>query len=151
MSVRDPDDLEKRTDALEHSPENALARRLRDAVRGRKLELGMSEPPREHPLANYPASPPRGEDLFYDDGEPMESARHRMQMNLLIDSLFHAWRDRDDFYAGGNMFLYFSETQKKKNDFRGPDVFVVLHTTRRDRKSWVVWEEDGRTLDVVIE
>ncbi len=49
------------------------------------------------------------------------------------------------------MFVYFSELQAKKNDFRGPDVFVVLDTVRRERKSWVVWGENGRTPDVVIE
>jgi hypothetical protein len=49
------------------------------------------------------------------------------------------------------MFLYFSETQTRRNDFRGPDVFVVLDTERRERKAWVVWEEGGRTPDVVIE
>ena len=54
-------------------------------------------------------------------------------------------------FVGANMFLYFSQTQAKKNDFRGPDVFVVMDTTRRERKSWVVWEEDGRVPDVVIE
>ena len=95
--------------------------------------------------------PPRGEDLPYDDGEPMESARHRFQMELLIESLEMAWKDRDDFYAGGNMALYFSALQAKNQDFRAPDVFVVLDTTRRERKSWVVWEEDGKVPDVVIE
>jgi hypothetical protein len=49
------------------------------------------------------------------------------------------------------MFVYYSQTQEKKNDFRGPDVFVVLDTVRKERKSWVVWEEEGRTPDVVIE
>lgn len=81
----------------------------------------------------------------------METGRHRQQMNLLIDSLAEAWKDRDDFYVAGNMFVYYSETQAKKNDFRGPDVFVVMDTVRKERKSWVVWEEDGRTPDVVIE
>jgi Uma2 family endonuclease len=68
-----------------------------------------------------------------------------------VASLTRAWDDRDDFYVGGNMFVYFSELQAKKNDFRGPDVFVVLDTVRRLRKSWVVWGEGGRTPDVVIE
>lgn len=49
------------------------------------------------------------------------------------------------------MALYFSETQARRNDFRAPDVFVVLDTQRRERKSWVVWEEDGRTPDLIIE
>jgi len=81
----------------------------------------------------------------------METERHRRQMNLLIESLDYALRDRDDVFIGGNMFVYFSELQVKKNDFRGPDVFVVLDTVRRERKSWVVWQENGRTPDVVIE
>ncbi len=96
-------------------------------------------------------TPPRGEDLPCDDGEPMETSRHRRQMNVLVDSLEDAWSDRDDFYAAGNMALYFSATQSRRNDFRAPDVFVVLDTDRHERKSWVVWEEGGRAPDVVIE
>lgn len=115
-------------------------RRMSDPVEGR------------HPLDNYPAPPPRGVDLPYSDGEPMESRRHFQQMVLLIETLNRAWRDRDDFFVGGDMFVYFSETQAKNNDFRGPDVFVVLDSHRDDdRRSWVVWEENGRTPDVVIE
>ncbi|WP_437683871.1 Uma2 family endonuclease [Sorangium sp. So ce131] len=95
--------------------------------------------------------PPGEDELPYDDGEPMESPRHRKQMNLLIDVLELLWKDRDDVYVGGNMAVYFSELQARKNDFRGPDVFVVLDTVKRERKSWVVWQEGGRTPDVVIE
>lgn len=102
------------------------------------------------PLRHAPC-PPSSDQLVYDDGEPLESARHRQQMNLLIESLEFAWRERSDFYVGGNMFLYFSETQSRRNDFRGPDVFVVLNTSRRERRAWVVWEENGQTPDVVIE
>ena len=53
---------------------------------------------------------------------------------------------RRQYNSGPNSAL-----QAKKNDFRGPDVFVVMDTDRHERKSWVVWEEDGRTPDVVIE
>ncbi len=98
-----------------------------------------------------PVRPPASDELIYDDGEPMESARHRQMMTVLIESLEYAWQDRDDFYVGGNMFLYFSETQARNNDFRGPDVFVVMNTTRRERRAWVVWEENGQVPDVVIE
>jgi Uma2 family endonuclease len=69
----------------------------------------------------------------------------------LLESLDYAWRERTDYYAGGNMFLYFSEAQARNNDFRGPDVFVVLDTTRRERRAWVVWEEGGKAPDVIIE
>jgi Uma2 family endonuclease len=105
--------------------------------------------PLEYP--RVPRVPPSSAELVYDDGEPLESARHRQQMTVLIESLEFAWRGRDDFYVGGNMFLYFSEAQSRRNDFRGPDVFVVLNTTRRERRAWVVWEEDGRAPDVIIE
>ena len=81
----------------------------------------------------------------------MESARHWRQMVLLVESLEFMFRDRDDFFAGGNMFLYFSEAQTRKNDFRGPDVFVVLGTEHRERQAWVVWLEGGKTPDVIIE
>jgi len=99
----------------------------------------------------HPRSPPSSATLVCDDGEPMETARHRQQMTVLIESLEYAWQGRSDFYVGGNMFLYFSEVQAKNNDFRGPDVFVVMNTSRRERLAWVVWEEDGKTPDVIIE
>lgn len=35
--------------------------------------------------------------------------------------------------------------------FRGPDFFVVLGTERKPRRSWVVWEEEGKYPDVIIE
>jgi Uma2 family endonuclease len=105
----------------------------------------MTQPPQ------YPRRPPSSAELVFDGDEPMESARHVQQMMLLLESLDFAWSDREDYYAGGNMFLYFSEAQARNNDFRGPDVFVVLGTTRRERRAWVVWEEDGKAPDVIIE
>lgn len=105
----------------------------------------------EHPLANYPRPPPRGVDLPTSDGVPMETERHAQQMWLLMNTLKDAWAHRDDFYVAGNMFVYFSETQARNNDFRGPDLFVVLGTERKPRDSWVVWEEDGKMPDVVVE
>ena len=98
--------------------------------------------------------PPRGCDLPCDDGEPMETADHRHQMNLLIEVFLVALErmGREDVFVGGNMALYYSALQAKKNDFKAPDVFVVLDTTfGQGRKSWVVWEEDGRTPSVVVE
>lgn len=49
------------------------------------------------------------------------------------------------------MFIYFSETQARKNDVRGPDFFLVLGTDRRERRGWVVWEEGGKVPDVIVE
>ena len=92
---------------------------------------------------------PTEDDLPCDDGEPMETARHRDQMNLLIDSLKAFWKDSKKYYTGGNMFLHFDPLNKKK--FRGPDFFLVMDTDSRERKSWVVWQEGMRFPDVIIE
>ena len=101
--------------------------------------------------AYIPRMPPGEDELPYSDGVPVESETHRKQRELLTHTLERAWDDRTDFYVGADMFVYYSDLQIKKNDFRGPDVFVVLDTVRRVRKSWVVWGESGRTPDVVIE
>ena len=91
-------------------------------------------------------------DLIFDDGEPLESPRHRIAMNVLIRSSQQARRDRTDFYAGGNMFVYYSRNQAMNRDFRGPDFFVTLEVdSSRERKAWIVWEEDGRYPDVIVE
>jgi Uma2 family endonuclease len=95
-------------------------------------------------------APPRGEDLPSSDGMPMESQKHVQQMMDLIQSL-RLGLGRDDVFIGGNMFLSFSQLQSRRNDFRGPDVFVVVGVDPHERRSWVVWEEDGRAPDVVIE
>jgi Uma2 family endonuclease len=94
--------------------------------------------------------PPTEDELPCDDGMPMETQRHALQMQLLIDPLRLSWADRMDAYVGGNMFIYFSLEQVRHQDFRGPDFFAVLGVPKRERKSWVVWQE-GKGPDVVIE
>lgn len=98
----------------------------------------------------HPPEPPTN--LIFDDGEPLESNRHRIAMNVLIDSALHALAPRTDFFAGGNMFIYFSNKQVFNRDFHGPDFFVALDVdSNRERQGWVVWEEDGRYPDVIVE
>jgi Uma2 family endonuclease len=111
----------------------------------------MTSAPQDSYSWFVPSPPPGEDDLPFSDGEPVDSEKHGKQQTLLTSSIQRAWSQRDDFYVGGNMAVYYSQLQTKKNDFRGPDVFVVLDTNRRVRKSWVVWGEDGRTPDVVIE
>ncbi|BAY10342.1 Uma2 family endonuclease [Calothrix sp. NIES-2098] len=94
--------------------------------------------------------PPTQAELPYDDGIPMESQRHKMQMELLIDVVETWLEQREDGYTSGNMFVYFSLAQLKNQDFRGPDFFAVLGVPKGERRSWVVWEE-GKGPDVVIE
>jgi Uma2 family endonuclease len=94
--------------------------------------------------------PPTQDELPCDDGIPMETQRHKMQMDLLLDTL-QFWLDQqEEGYIGGNMFIYFSTRQVRNQDFRGPDFFAVLGVPKKERKSWVVWEE-GKAPNVVIE
>ena len=94
--------------------------------------------------------PPTQAELPYDDREPMESPRHKAQMDLLIDALIPWLEQREDGFVGGNMFVYYSLAQVRNKDFKGPDFFVVLGVPKGERKSWVVWEEE-KAPDVVIE
>ena len=88
---------------------------------------------------------------LYSDEPTLETDLHLRQMLLLLTSLEWLWRERDDFFASGNLTIYFSPKQIKSQDFRGPDFFLVLGTERRSRKSWVVWEEGGKYPNVIIE
>ena len=97
-----------------------------------------------------PEPPP--EDLPYDDGEPLESDWHRSAMNLLIEVVRYHFRDREDFFAGGNMFLYYNEEQLRDRDFRGPDFFFVWGVDRRrERNYYAIWREGGRYPNVILE
>ena len=60
-------------------------------------------------------------DLIFDDGVPLESNRHRVAMNVLIDSALQALSSRSDVFTGGNMFVYHSRNQAMNRDFREPD------------------------------
>src|SRR5262245_34931239 len=57
-------------------------------------------------------------DLPYDDGEPLESNWHRLQINLLSDALHQHWQGHTDFFAGGNMFVYSSLEQARTRDYK---------------------------------
>jgi Uma2 family endonuclease len=89
-------------------------------------------------------------DLFSDE-PPLETDFHRDQIDLLIRLLKWWWRERPDFYVSGNLTIYYNQRQLKSRDFRGPDFFVVLGTEKKDRKSWVVWEEEGKYPNVIVE
>jgi len=113
-------------------------------------EIKETDEQSEEELFREAHKPPT--DLIFDDGEPMESNRHRIAMNVLIESINHHFRERNDYFAGGNMFIYYSKKQVKNYDFRGPDFFVVLDVEYNpDRQGWVVWDENGRYPDIIVE
>ncbi len=104
-------------------------------------------------------------ELVYDDGEPLETEWHTIQYPFLRKLFQQAMAEqgRTDFYAGGNMFVYYSLEQARTvseemnkglpwRAFRGPDVFWVGGVDPdRERKAWISWEEGGRLPDVIVE
>lgn len=104
-------------------------------------------------------------ELVFDDGEPLDTHWHRIQMNFLIELIRQAMaeRGRTGFFTGGNMFVYYSPEQARdiardvaagrhnRRHYRGPDVLFVDGVEARERQGWVVWEEGGRYPDLIVE
>jgi Uma2 family endonuclease len=88
---------------------------------------------------------------LYSDEPTLETELHLEEIILLLKCLKWLWRDRTDFYAAGNLTIYYNLKKSKSEDFRGPDFFVVLDTERKTRKSWTVWEEDGKYPNLILE
>ena len=85
------------------------------------------------------------------DEPPLESDLHLHQIILLLKCLELWWQNRNDFYAAGNLTIYYSQRQLKSEEFRGPDFFVVLGCDSKPRKSWVVWQENGQYPNIIVE
>jgi Uma2 family endonuclease len=88
---------------------------------------------------------------LWSDEPPLESDLHRDQIDLLIRLIRWFCRDRQDVYVAGNLTVYYSPNQKKSEYFRGPDLFVVLGTENRPRRSWTVWHENGLYPNLIVE
>jgi len=83
------------------------------------------------------------------DGKPMaETDIHCEAVTNTRFALQWYFRDRDDVYVSGNLFVYYEEGNPKK--CVAPDVFVVFGVPKKRRRVYLVWEE-GKGLDVVFE
>jgi Uma2 family endonuclease len=89
--------------------------------------------------------------LLWSDEPEMESSQHYLQLMLLLACLIRFWGDRQDFFIGANLTIYFSPEMVKNKDFRGPDFFLVKDVSPHPRRSWVIWEEGDRFPNVIIE
>ena len=87
----------------------------------------------------------------------LESSLHLAQIILLLTCLEEWWHNRQDFFAAGNLSIYYHPDPttrpklKSGQKFRGPDFFVVLGTERRGRSSWIVSEEGNRFPNLIVE
>lgn len=103
-----------------------------------------------HAEISSPPLPPAH--LPSEDGVPLESAWHFLQIALMLDMVNRRFDDRQDFYAGGYMFIYFNLQQMRNQDFRGPDFYFVRGVKRHPlRKHWAVWDEGGKYPDFLLE
>jgi Uma2 family endonuclease len=95
----------------------------------------------------------------------MESDWHVVSITLLDELVRNHLGAPKHYYCGGNMFIYYSVAQAKeveeyveaktvarKPRFKGPDFFLVRDVDgTKPRESWVVWDEEGRYPDLVVE
>lgn len=97
------------------------------------------------------------------DGVPLESHYHVLQADLLAELIYYLFGERDDYFCGRNMFIYFSleqaqeileyvQGERESVRYKGPDLFVALGVDgKKRRKSWLVWEENDKFPDLIVE
>jgi Uma2 family endonuclease len=98
-----------------------------------------------------------------EDGVPLESYYHVLQINLLAEVIHQHFKGRTDYFCGTNMFVYYNleqaqgiidfvEGKRDRAPYKGPDLFVAVGVdgTKR-RKYWQVWEEDDHFPDLIVE
>ena len=83
------------------------------------------------------------------DGLPMaESDFQRECLTYAVEALRGHFRERDDVYVSGNLFIYYEEGNPKA--VVAPDVFVVIGASNHDRPSYKLWNEP-KGPDFVLE
>ena len=83
------------------------------------------------------------------DGQPMaETDFQRKPLTYAVDALGVYFQDREDVYVSGNLFIYYEEGNPQA--VVAPDVFVVVGAVKRDRSSYLLWQEP-KGPDFVIE
>jgi Uma2 family endonuclease len=97
------------------------------------------------------------EDIVLPTGEilsqepQLESYLHLQQIMILLSCLESWWEERNDFFAAGNLSIYYNPLRIRTKKFIGPDFFVVLNTERKLRTSWTVWEENYQYPNMIVE
>ena len=81
-------------------------------------------------------SGPLNYELVETDGVPLDSLWQQMQIGMLVNLTYTWVGDRQDYFAGGNQFIYYSKTRDRTTDFRGPDFYFVDKVPRRQVQEW---------------
>lgn len=84
------------------------------------------------------------------NGEPIaESDATRDYLVYGVEALKRYFQDRQDVYVSGNLWLCYK--QDVPSAAVCPDVLVIFGVENRKRQSYKVWEENGKTPDLVLE
>ena len=95
--------------------------------------------------------PPLLPQVYYpsSDGQPMAESDFQLAPLLYaVDALRGFFQDRQDVYVAGNLFIYYEEGNPKA--VVAPDVFVVIGAEKKDRSSYMLWQEP-KAPDFVME
>ena len=83
------------------------------------------------------------------DGELMaESGFQRESLTYAVDALNIYFHNRPDVYVSGNLFFYYEEGNPEA--VVAPDIFVVFGVEKRNRSSYLLWQE-GKAPNFVLE
>lgn len=81
---------------------------------------------------------PTEDELGVEDDQPVESTRYRKQSNLMMHLLERVLGDREDVCIAGDLALHY----RHRHPPVVPDVMVVLGVEKRERKAYLMWNED---------
>ena len=90
------------------------------------------------------------EEYPYSDGKIlMETDPHATSIVDMRNQLTGHFEARSDAYVAGSMAVYYRHGDPKA--VVAPDVFVVLGVEKKERRSYLVWEEGGVVPAFVVE
>lgn len=98
----------------------------------------------------FAARMPDGHALDSDEPQ-METTLHQRALVMLQTTLDWHWRERNDYFIGANLSVYYDLDELRRRRFFGPDFFLVRGCSPHPRRSWVVWQEGGRYPDLIVE
>ena len=91
-------------------------------------------------------------EIYYpeSDGNPMaETDAQFYPLTETVLALRQRYADRDDVYVSGDLLVYY---RMNDNTVRlAPDVFVVFGVEDHLRSSYIIWREQGKAPDFVLE
>ena len=99
---------------------------------------------------HIPYAPTEAAELYPDsDGQPMAvSDLHRRILTRTLEVLDTHFEERPEVYVSGDILMYYVEGDPRKSV--APDVLVTFGMGKKNRRTYLVWEE-GKVPDFVME